>query len=153
MTQLLSLVCCLGLPHPSIPPQTLLLYCNMVYRQACECLTHSWEVYLKINKNYNNPTLHHKKNLLSLAHWAQKTKELTWSFKESCQTICPHLPRQKLKQFSPNLVSSQSPDGSAAHTASSQTPEYLLHDKKCCNSVRAILPTLGSKNAKQESPL
>lgn len=61
MTQLLSLVCCLGLPHPSIPPQTLLLYCNMVYRQACECLTHSWEVYLKINKNYNNPTLHHKK--------------------------------------------------------------------------------------------
>lgn len=30
---------------------------------------------------------------------------------------------------------------------------FVPWQKKCCNSVRAILLTLGSKNAKQESPL
>jgi len=43
---------------------------------------------------------------------------------------------------------SQAPGGADAFTASSQNPQYLLHDQKRCDYVHAILPTLGSKNAK-----
>lgn len=65
----------------------------------------------------------------------------------------PTSAQAEAEKIFPTWYYSQPPVGSVACTASSQISEYLLHDKKCCNSVRAILPTLGSKNAKQESPL
>lgn len=42
----------------------------------------------------------------------------------------------------------QSPGGPHAFTTPSQNSAYFIHDKKGCNYVRAILLTLGSKNAK-----
>lgn len=113
-----------------------------------------WEVDLKINKNNNNNLIFcHKKQLASLAHYVQKPKHSPEASSKVVRQYAHFCPGRSWNNFLISWYHSQSPVGSVARTASSQTPECLLHDKKCCNSVRAILPTLGSKNAKQESPL
>lgn len=113
-----------------------------------------WEVYFKVNKNKNNPTFHLQKATTITSTLCTKTQRTYLKLQEKLSDNMPTSAQVEAETvfsypgITVNLLLAQLP---ILHHHKPQNICYMT--KKCCNSVRAILPTLGSKKAKQESPL